>query len=201
MARTFEDLIPDLFGARGLVSVPPEIGVFHLRKATIELCERSHIWRHTVTLDAQEGVGDYPIEVPAGTRLVAISQIRIGGCCLSVNRQGFCSGCACHGFRIDGDRIIIPPHNQDEEQAIMIQTAIKPLQDACDLDDDLYEDWAETIADGAASRCFAMPKSSWTSAALATYYTKRFNAGITRAKNSRVMQRATGPLLMRGARF
>ena len=73
MARTFEELVPDLLGARGLTEVPPEIAIFHLRKAAIALCERSHVWTQEIILDTQEGVSDYPIELEDGARSLLLN--------------------------------------------------------------------------------------------------------------------------------
>lgn len=201
MSQTFEALLPDLLGAKGLVNVPPEIGVFQLRKALIEFCERSHVWQHTLSIDAQEGVSDYPIEVPAGARFIAVSEIEVNGCRMRADGRDFRIACACRGLRVEDETLWVTSQNQDEEQAILVRVAVKPTQEACEFPEFLYQDWSDVIVDGAASRCFTIPKSSWTSAALATFYTKRFLVGITRAKNARVMRKVTGPLRMRGERF
>lgn len=202
MTRTFEELVPDLLGARGLTGVPPEIAVFHLRKATIELCERSHVWVQTIDIDAQKGVSDYPIELPDAAKVVAVKAVKVGHCCLTPSREGLCGGCGCHTFRVEGNRTLwVPEAHEDEEQAIRVEVVSKPSQDSCSFPEELYEDWSDTIADGAAWRCFAMPKTDWYSAGMVTFYMKKYNAGVTRAKNQRVLQRTVGPLMMRGARF
>lgn len=202
MTRTFEELIPDLLGARGLTGVPPNIAVFHLRKAAIELCERSHVWSQVLEIDSQSGVQDYPLELPGDAKVVAVREVKIGNCCLSPNRSGLCRGCGCHQFRVEGNHTLwVPESHQDEEQAIKVLVVCKPGQDACNFPEELYEDWSDVIADGAAYRCFAMPKTEWYSAGMVTFYIKKFNVGVTRAKNQRVLQRTTGPLMMVGARF
>lgn len=202
MTRTFSELVPDLLGARGLTGVPPEIAVFHLRKATIELCERSHVWSQVVEIDAQAGVADYYIELPDGAKVVAVKSVHIGDCCLTPIRGDLC-GCSCHpGFRVEGmDTLWVPQVLDDEEQAIRVNVVCKPGQDSCEFPDELYEDWSDVIADGAAARCFSMPKTDWFSAGMVTLYMKKFGVGLVRAKNKRVLQRTTGPLLMVGARF
>ena len=202
MTRTFEELIPDLLGARGLTGVPPNIAVFHLRKAAIELCERSHVWSQVLEIDSQSGVQDYPLELPGDAKVVAVREVKIGNCCLSPDRSGLCGGCGCHQFRVEGNHTLwVPESHQDEEQAIKVLVVCKPGQDACNFPEELYEDWSDVIADGAAYRCFAMPKTEWYSAGMVTFYMKKFNVGVTRAKNHRVLQRTTGPLMMVGARF
>jgi hypothetical protein len=202
MTRAFEVLLPDLTGARGLIGVPPEIAAFHLLKAAIELCERSHIWVQEVKIDAQAGVEDYPLELTDSAVVVAVKEVRSGQCCLNSARTGLCGGCACNTFKLYGNKTLwLPAPIEDEEQGFTALVVAKPAQDSCVLVDELYEDWAETIADGAAARCFVMPKTDWYNAGMATYYTKKFGVGLVRAKNKRVMQRTTGPLMMRGARF
>lgn len=202
MNRKFEDLIPDLTGGRGLTGVPPEIALFHLRKATIELCERSHIWTQVVELDAQKGVSDYSLELPDQAKVIAVKDVRIGECCLTPDRMGLCGGCTCHSFKVDNNNTLLVPESlEDEEQAIRVTVVAKPSQESCFLSDELYEDWSDVITDGAAHRCFSMPKTEWYSVGMTTFFMRKFNVGVTRAKNRRATQRTTGPLMMRGGRF
>ena len=202
MTRPFSDLLPDLLGGRGLVNVPPSIAEMHLRRATIELCERTHIWVATVYIDAQAGVADYPLDVPDGAAVVQVRSVKIGNCCLTPDRSGVCTGCGCHKFRVEGNHTLwIPTPNSDADQSVQVEVVCKPKQDSCGLPDELYEDWAETILDGAAYRCFSMPKTEWYSTGMTTFYVKSFNVGIARAKNKLSLGRVSGPLMIRGARF
>lgn len=201
MSRTFDDLIPDLLGARGLTGVPPEIAVFHLRKAAIELCEQSFIWKQTVTIDAQAGVRDYPIELKDEAYLVSVDQVKVGHCCLTPDRSGLCTGCGCHQFSLTDNTLWVPEQLDDVEQHITLTVICKPKQDSCVLPEQLYQDWSEVIADGAAQRCFSMPKTDWYNAGLVTFYTRKFSIGLARAKNQRSLGRVTGPLMMRGGYF
>ena len=78
---------------------------------------------------------------------------------------------------------------------------LKPTPDTCELPDALYQEWGDTIADGAASRLFAIPKQDWSNPGLMQRYALLFQNNITRAKNKRVLNRTPGPLMMRGSYF
>jgi hypothetical protein len=84
---------------------------------------------------------------------------------------------------------------------VTVRLWLAPLQEACDLPDLLWQEWSDVIADGAASRLLAQPKQDYTNMGLAARLFTLFTRGVTRAKNRRVMQRTTGPLMMRGSYF
>lgn len=199
--KTFNSMLSALLGARGFTDVPPEIAEFHLRDAAIDLCQKSHVWQQEVTLDTQAGVADYPIELAdEGVVLSAVS-VTVDGCCVPFNRGTTCFH-AGHNFSIVGnDTLVIPSANADMLQSTKLTVSCKPSRDACGVADVLYEDWADVIADGAAARCAAMSKQSWSSAAMASMYARQYAVGVTRAKNQRVMERGTAPLMMKGSRF
>lgn len=68
-----------------------------------------------------------------------------------------------------------------------MHVALKPKRDAEIIPDFIFEDWAETISDGALARLNAMSGSVWSKPEMVGYYTRRFRAGISRAK-SKVMK-------------
>jgi hypothetical protein len=195
--KMFEDLLPALIGGHGLIGLPPEIGVFHLRKAAIELCERSHIWRDKVLIDTQLGVSDYPIDVPSGSALVAVRGAVIDGREVPVGANRFKCG---SGVVVDAGKVYIQAPSSDDNFIELI-ISLKPTQDTCHMPDILYEDWADVIVSGAAGRALAMPKTDWTSGPLATLQIKMFNIGITRAKNRALLSKTIGPVMMVGSRF
>jgi hypothetical protein len=78
---------------------------------------------------------------------------------------------------------------------------LAPLQSCCEFPDILYEEYSDTIADGAASRLLMQPKQDYTNIGLGRQLSLQYQIGVTRAKNKRVMEHTTGPILMRGPTF
>jgi hypothetical protein len=199
MTRPLSDMIPDLLGGRGLVGVPPEIALFHLRKAFINLCERSHVWIEDITFDIQQNVSDYPLDLPPETEAIALNA--------DSNYTPYVSQASRSWSvlnttpRLVGNTVWMQAPVEDVQNGATVKVTLKPTQEACDIPERLYQDWSDVIVDGAAARCFVIPKTEWYNISLATYYTKQYSVGVTRAKNSRVLKQSTGPLYMKGARF
>lgn len=204
MDRTFRDLVPELMGAHGIMGIPVEIVEFHIRKATIELCERSHIWTMDIRLDEQAGVEDYPIDVENCARIVAVNRVSTKRCDKPLyaarTYEEFKRNCSAFYVK-DNVTIYIPAPNEDSEQTLQITAAVKPTQESCVLAERLYEDFSEVIVEGAAARCYMMPKQDWTNPRAARDSALLFRAGIGKAKNRQSLNSVTVPLMMKGARF
>jgi hypothetical protein len=112
-------------------------------------------------------------------------------------------GCGGRSFVLHGLRAIsvYPVPDEDDPSYATIELWLKPSQDACEVPNLLYDEWADAIANGAAARLFAIPKQDWSNAGLMQRYTQLFSIDVTRAKNKRVLGRTPGPLMMVGGYF
>ncbi len=63
--------------------------------------------------------------------------------------------------------------------ALSVEVAVKPLPTSLEVEDVLYNDWHESIADGALGRLLAMPEKPWQNNALAKYHLDRFESKLT----------------------
>lgn len=68
-------------------------------------------------------------------------------------------------------------------KGLSVWVALKPTLDATTIEDFIYEDYLEVIADGARGMLFGMAGQQWANGELATYYTKRYQAYRNRAAN------------------
>lgn len=68
-------------------------------------------------------------------------------------------------------------------KGLSVWVALKPTLDATTIEDFIYEDYLEVIADGARGMLFGMAGQTWANGELATYYTKRYQAYRNRAAN------------------
>lgn len=211
----------EVVSASGLGEVPPETAIFAIKKATIELCEISNIWKENITLDIQEGVCDYPIDMPDGLRLVSVDGIKVSSCnnCSSRGQEFFqqCCGnfyrprrdngvffsCMGRNFAITKQNMVhvseLP--NEDVCFGLTLVCYVKPTQAACEMPYELFEDWSDVIASGAKAKLLMMPKQPWTNFGLSTTFMKMFQIGKTRAKNKRTTQNMVGQLYATGSYF
>lgn len=204
MPHHLNDFVPLTLGLRGLVGVPAAIAEEAIRQAAIDLCDRGAVWEFRFTLQTQPRVHRYPLLIPEAASVVGIKSITL---CDEVYVPDIVGarmcGCGGRSFTLYGLRAIhVYPVPDEEDPAYAdIEIWLKPTIDACELPNLLYEEWADAIADGAASRLFAMPKQDWSNAGLTQRYAQMFQNDITRAKNKRVLGRTAGPLMMRGGYF
>lgn len=64
-----------------------------------------------------------------------------------------------------------------------IRVAARPSRDASTFPTFLYNEWLDTIVDGALYRLHSMSGRSWARPEMVNYYLRRFRAGISRAKS------------------
>jgi len=204
MPHLLADFIPLTLGLRGLVGVPPAIAEEAVRQAAIDLCDRGAVWEFRLTLQTQPRVHQYPLLIPEASNVTGIKSVTINGEIYWPDLLGarMC-GCGGRSFVLHGLRAIhvYPVPDEDDPAYADIELWLKPKQDACELPNLLYDEYADVVANGAASRLFAMPKQDWTNAGLTQRYALMFQNDITRAKNKRVLGRTAGPLMMRGGYF
>jgi hypothetical protein len=174
-----------------------------VRQSIIDLCERGGVWTHDLAFALQENVSDYPLDAPEQTRLVAIDTVDING--RAFKPLPGMMYCRCGGWHIsvpDAKTIYISPTPYTAcDEWITIHGWLAPTMELCEFPDFFYQEYGETIAFGAASRLLQQPKQEYTNQGLANRCFNLYEAGLTRAKNKRVLQRTTGPLLMRGGYF
>lgn len=202
MARPINDFV-QLARVKGPFGAAQADAEFSVRQTLIDLCERAGVWTDVAQFTLQVGVPDYPIDVPADTRLVCIDTVKIGETTYRTSQSSLM--CRCGGWNIsvpDNKTVWIAPTPYPGcETWVELRMWLAPLLECCEFPDLLYQEYGETIAWGTASRLLQQPKQEYTNQGLANRCFNLYEAGVTRAKNKRVMERTTGPLLMRGSYF
>jgi hypothetical protein len=77
------------------------------------------------------------------------------------------------------------------ESNIWFNISVKPLRDATEVDDFLFEDWSEAIVAGAKWKLLSQPSKEWSDLRAAEYYRKEYRKYLSQAKQQ-VMRGATG---------
>lgn len=202
MAHNLNDFVR-LALAKGPYSAPQNAAEEAVVQTTIDLCERAGVWREEFEFQLQQAVPDYPLDVPENTRLVCVEWIEIGKRKYKAVPASLM--CRCGGSSIsipDNKTVWIQPTPYPAcPEYVKMQLWLAPLQESCDLPDHLWQEYSDVIANGAASRLLQLPKTEFTNQGLANRYFNLYEAGVTRAKNKRVMERTTGPLMMTGSYF
>lgn len=217
------DLLADVLGARGIIGCPPEIAVDALRKTAIDFCTQSTIWEFKNKFEVQYNVGDYPIEVPEGSRLASMRWVSINGYLLTpnttstqtlqrpywyspqtVNPNTWYANGQGYSFTMDGrDWFFISPVPVDFNCRDEVEwcAALKPTQNSCSLPKILYEDWNDALTSGAAYRLLSMAKQEWSNSSLAMQSRKEYQMWIARARLVKAQNFTQSAIVMSGSYF
>lgn len=193
MSVSLELWLPDV-----LPSLPgcPESTVLRaIRDAAVEFCNRSQIWRFEVEpFPVVKGIADYQLDIPAGTHIAAFIRVK------HADRQrplelrtteelddkspGWRSmeGQPAYFVQHGVDGVLLDRLPKETRQNVLSATlALKPTNSATAVDDLLFFDWKEEIADGARSRLMGDANRQWSNPMLAQEKRKNFTSAIHRA--------------------
>lgn len=169
------------------------------RFAIIEFCERSD-WVHFEVdpITIVTGVAGYEIEVPQDTKVVNIVSATIADQTppLEAKTQDELAqiygdwrareGTPRYYTQIERDSIrLVPSPDADIAQGLRLLVATAPTVDAPDVEDSLYDRYAEAIGYGARARLKEMSGQPYYDPAGAPACWAKFYEGVTKAKAER----------------
>jgi len=149
--------------------------------ACIEFCEETRIVnRATSQFDCKAGVAEYDLDLPRDTTAVVLLEVFYGSSELAlVNPDMFVLPLTVFGADgvdlaqrgqpqqaalLDPDVMrVYPVPEKTEPKKFTVRVATKPTRAAAQVDDILFENWAEAIVAGAAARLHATPNQPYTS--------------------------------------
>lgn len=191
---------------------PEIVAVNAIRNACIEFCDKSLYWLYNhdpvTTID---NVATYELELPDFTASVAVLDawhdnlplVPVGEDTIKkvypLNWPTL-MGAPKYLTQQNPNEVILVPYPQTGiAQGLNMIMAIKPTRDSVDIDDSIYENWAEGIGFGARARIHALPNQSFSDPVAAAKYDALFRieigkATVTRNRGlSRAVQRVRPP--------
>lgn len=151
-----------------------------LRKAAIQICERTNAWRETVTQSTSSQEVD--IDVPAHGRAISIQRVFADGELISPitpeQADPFEEAGAPRGYYRISDNVIALFPAPDVSVSLTIDACYAPTSTAVTIPDDLGERCRMAIIWGALAYLLAIPGQAWTQPALAGAYTQMFDSAV-----------------------
>jgi hypothetical protein len=178
--------------------------------ACIEFCEETRIVNRTSgQLDCKAGVTDYPLDLPRESTTVALLEVFYGSRELELIEPDefvmpleiFSSdgvntaptGDPRRAALLDPDVIrVFPVPDKTEAKKFTVRAATKPKRNATQVENILFQNWAEPITAGAAARLHATPNQPYTSLADEQRARALFQKGINRASVEAIRGRVKG---------
>jgi len=81
---------------------------------------------------------------------------------------------------------LMPKTEEAITSGLKINIAVKPTRAGDELEDIVWEDWAELIAEGALADLRAIPNEQWTDYTVAAAHRRSFDDGINEARGDQV---------------
>lgn len=175
---------------------PDALALLHMRNAAIEFCERTLVWQATlspiVTVLNQRSYLFAPA-LPAGATVAKVLNVRRDGqnmdLMTEVASDANPAGVDAAGTNALRSALVLGLAPAAGRQ-LVVRAALKPSRAAIDIDDGLFEQYIEAIAQGAIARLQALPSKPWTA-----------DPGLALGKFEKAMAEATSTVLRAGARI
>ncbi len=188
----YEYVLPEVHGC------PKGIARTAIRDSVIEFCTKSLLWTApsektdilagysryafdarvddalTVTL-AFASILDVPIDIVAEQSL---KEYNTSWRNVTSNQSNVCFMDTNTTMRLVG----VP--TEDIPEGLYVEVALKPSRTSSECPQFIFEDWAQTISNGALAKLKAMVGRVWADAALVSYHRSEFRSGLSRAKSA-----------------
>lgn len=196
MSTRYENFLPEVLPyAR---DCPEVVAINAVRNACIDFCDQS-LWLlyHHDPIDVVAGESTYELDLPDGTTTARILDAWYDSTPLAPIGEDDLKSMFYSDWRdalgeprfythLDPSELVLAPIPQeDADEALAMIVALRPTRDSVEVDDTLYERWAEWIGWGARARLHDIPAQPFTDPAMAMKARQMFQHGIGLAKIER----------------
>jgi hypothetical protein len=192
MAISYETLLPDILPM--VAGCSDTLVEKHVRAAVIELCERASVYQ--AELDPITTVGniyEYDLEAPNGTAVQKILWITHEGkdlepltsTLLEQRVPKWREGNGVPEFYVQQGSSLVwlaPIPTATSVSSTIVRAVLKPTHTSTACDNDVMNDYRDTIINGALFRLLRIPNQDWTDLSSAGIYGNLFSQGVEAAE-------------------
>jgi len=166
-----------------------------VRDACIEFCKESLIWQEPMDpISSLKGEGVYELDVPTNTNLTHVVDLfyeerrlekkSVSEIAARYHRDWMLrEGTPCVFTMLNPNEVtLVPKPDKGITGALTGLLAFAPMRKSTTIIDYVFEDYAEEIARGAASKLMLIPNQSWTDATMGGIYRKQFLSDCANAR-------------------
>lgn len=160
---------------------PDQTALHHIREALRSFCTKTLVWQVPLSIVTTTTDDDFLMPLPAGTSLVKILRAGLDddeGLDIMSPDTADARSWSTKGrvWTVDRKRVLLAPRQAVAGKVLKLRVAVKPAQAAMVIDDQLFEDFAATIADGALATLLDMSDVTWANPAKAAMKADKFKA-------------------------
>lgn len=204
MTTRYEAFLPEVLPY--VPECPEQVAINAVRNACIEFCEKSQYWLYDHDpINGVAHMSTYELDLPTCTTAARVMDAWYNNIPLTPRGEDEIKRTYPFDWReLEGNPVFFVQQTQNEvilvpkplisaSQALKLIVVLKPTRDSVDIDDEIYELWAEAIGYGARARLHGLPNQPFSDPLAAVKYTGMFETAIGRAKvaRNRGLARAT----------
>lgn len=180
--------------------IPDEMLKYHLQKAMREFTKRARTQIRNVTVQLQDCVNEYPMDLPEGEEFISFQQVSRHA------RDPAAMTTECGGYQLSWDVPSCTVVCECPPQCIVpvrFKVATAPSVTSCKVDEKIFSRNLDTLIHGAKSYLYAMSgeEVTWANASLAQFHDLKFGNGITSAQVDKMTGHASGRFKMQTRRI
>jgi len=164
-----------------------------IRSAVVELCEKSEVYQTEQIIASTSGVYDYTLTAPADTAIEKILSIQYNGVDLEPITPALLDqrlpkwrtepGEPQYYVKTSSSTVrIAPAPSTGATDALLLRLILKPTHTSTSCDDDVMNDYRDTIINGALFRLLRLPSKDWTDYSAASVYGSLFTEQLVDAE-------------------
>ena len=179
---------------------PIEMAEHAIRETCIDLCERSLLLqRDHDSIDVIAGITDYDFDPPNGQRVFKIMKAWFRNTELTPVSPDDVTDVSLYNTYIPGVTVskddpklilqkddqtfsVLPVPKETARGAITMRVALKPTRTSTEIDDFVFEDYAEAVYAGARFRLLTVPAKPYTNPDLAMVNQNMYVSGVNSAR-------------------
>lgn len=194
MAISYESLIPEI--APHLYGCPDMVIANSIRASVIELCEKSNVYQSELEpLTTVSGIYEYDLEVPTSTAVHKVLWVTHDGKDLEPITTSLLEQRLPKWRETDQASTpkyflkqtsallwLVPVPSTTTAGSTVIRAVLKPTHTSKSCDNDVMNDYRDTIVNGALFRLLRIPNRDWTDYKHAQTYSALFAQGMVDAE-------------------
>lgn len=170
-----------------------------VRSVIREFCTKTLLWVKQLTaIDIIDGTASYTLTAATDQAIVTVERVEVNGLYVPPTSMDVLDreipswrdeeSSQPSTFMVDAEKVLrlreIPTENITA--GLVVWVAVKPSPTTDTIPDFIFNDWYETILDGAVSYLLKMPNKVWSNIQGGEYYNDYYKADLSEAKNRKV---------------
>ena len=192
MAISYETLLPEILPM--VPGCPDSLIQNNIRAAVVELCERASVYQQELDpLTTVANIYEYDLEAPSGTSVQKILWVTHAG----VDLEPITSSLLEQRIPKWRSEAGVPEYFLQQTSSLfslapvpaatavsstVIRAVLKPSHSSTACDNDVMNDYRDTIVNGALFRLLRIPNKDWSDIQGASVYGQLFNQGVEAAE-------------------